>query len=246
MLDLWKDLGKQTGSEEPRWVDPLPLKFCLWVRPLRKAVQLFEHKECPHIKEPQEERSDDVIGKQCFYNKLLKINERYSLALHDNLRWIRGSQTQHEYIIGHPLMMESVQEMTGVSWRNSSLERWRATKWAPVWSSGAPSVERRPPRRTTCSTTLRESTSPTRSDTTVPTVPRHWQPRTPCQSTCTQPISSSSHSRWPSRTFPGSTASQASPFPLFPCLLFPCRRFPRQNREKKRCFPSFCANSSRI
>ena len=81
MLDLWKDLGKQTGSEEPRWVDPLPLKFCLWVRPLRKAVQLFEHKECPHIKEPQEERSDDVIGKQCFYNKLLKINERYYLDL---------------------------------------------------------------------------------------------------------------------------------------------------------------------
>ena len=136
------------------------------------------------------------------------------------------------YTIGHPLMMESVQEMTGVSWRNSSLERWRATKWAPVWSSGAPSVERRPPRRTTCWTTLRESTSPTRSDTTVPTVPRHWRPRTPCQSMCTQPISNSSHSRWPSRTFPGSTASQASPSPLFPCLLFPCPRFPRQNREK--------------
>ena len=86
MLHLWKDLGKQTGSEEPRWVDPLPLKFCLWVRPLRKAVQLFEHKECPHIKEPQEERSDgkaDVIGKQYFYNKLLKINQRSSFALRE-------------------------------------------------------------------------------------------------------------------------------------------------------------------
>ena len=54
------------------------------MRPLRKAVQLFEHKECPHIKEPQEERSDgkdDVIGNKCFRNKLLKINERYYLDL---------------------------------------------------------------------------------------------------------------------------------------------------------------------
>ena len=88
------------------------------MRPLRKAVQLFEHKECPHIKEPQEERSDgkdDVIGKEYFRNKLLKINQHSYLALHGNLRWIKGSQTQHDYIIGHPLMMESVQEMTGVS-----------------------------------------------------------------------------------------------------------------------------------
>ena len=136
----------------------------------------------------------------------------------------------NKYIIGHPLIMESVQEMTGVCWRNSSLERWRATKWAPVWFSGAPSVERRPHRRTTCWTTLRGSTFPTLSDTTVPTVPRHWRPRMRCQFTCTQPTNNSNPSLWPSQIFP---ASPASPFPPFPCPLFQCQLFPCQNPEKR-------------
>ena len=144
----------------------------------------------------------------------------------------------NNYIIGHPLIMESVQEMTGVSWRNSSLERWRATKWAPVWFSGALSVERRPPRRTTCWTTLKGSTFRTPSDTTVPTVPRHWRPRMRCQFTCTQPTSNSSHSLWPS---PICMESPDSPFPPFPCPLFPCLLFPpSQNPEKNWGFPSFC------
>ena len=147
------------------------------------------------------------------------------------------ARPSNKYIIGHPLIMESVQEMTGVSWRNSSLERWRATKWAPVWYSGAPSVERRPPRRTTCWTTLRESTFPTLSDTTVPTVPRHWRQRMRCQFTCTPPTNNSSHSRWRSQIFPDSPASH---FPPFPCPPFLCLLFPCQNPEKKRGFPSFC------
>ena len=81
------------------------------MRSLRKAIQLSEHKERPHLKEPQEERSggraDDVIGKQFFCNKLVTLNTLLYLGM--------DGRPSNKYIIGHPLIMDSVQEMTGVS-----------------------------------------------------------------------------------------------------------------------------------
>ena len=134
-------------------------------------------------------------------------------------------------MIGHRLTVESVQAMTGACWRNSSLERWRAMKWAPVWYSGAPCVERLLPRRTTCWTTSKESTSPTLFVTTAPTAPRLWPPRTPSQSMCTPPTSSNSPNPWFSKIV--LACPEASPSPPYLCHLFLCLRCPRPNREKK-------------
>ena len=90
MLNLWKDFWKQTGSEKPPWVDTFPFKFCLRVRSLRKTVQFSEHKERPHLKEPQEEGCDGRVL-ILLENNSSAINLLHS-TLYFNFRWMGGPQ----------------------------------------------------------------------------------------------------------------------------------------------------------